>query len=155
MRAIAALVALVVCAGVAAGCGSSSSRLTTSTRASLPSTPVQQIKLARASNRVFSIFPTAPGQKKCGIPEGGVHFGPLPGVCVTSIQHPIGAGRVAIVSFTEKWPFPSCPRGADCIALSGTRHHVWRVLVAEPPTATKIRVVGTSERGSVAPQYYK
>ncbi|HLX33320.1 MAG TPA: hypothetical protein VKR79_11240 [Gaiellaceae bacterium] len=117
---------------------------------------VHQIALARASNRLFAIFPAQPGEKRCGIPEGGVHFRPLPGTCTTSIHAAATHEPALLVTFTEKWQFPPCPRGEYC-AFSRTAHHTWQVIEGEPiVTATaRLRIVATRQSGATAPQYYK
>jgi len=150
MRAAVAALVLTVGAGATAGCAGS--RLISA--APPPPTRAQQIELARGSNRLFSIFPAKPGQKKCGIPEGGVHFKPLPGFCATSIEPGNGKTRPTIVSFTEKWLDPPCPPGRWCV-LETWRHHTWRVSETNITSIARVQVGATFESGAAAPQYYK
>jgi hypothetical protein len=124
------------------------SRPETTGPVSLESPRAQQISLARASNRLFSIFPGRPRTKKCGIPEGGAHFKPLPGRCETSIRFAATHEPALIVSFTETWR-TSMPSRAV--------HHTWQVIEGEPlvTTGARLRILATRERGATAPQYYK
>jgi hypothetical protein len=163
MRALAAAVAVGAGLLLASGCAGSGPKPTahyttppeTTARVSLESPRVQQIALARASNRLFSIFPAGPGKKRCGIPEGGVHFKPLRGTCTTSIHAAPTHEPALIVSFRESWRF-RCPREDDCLNAPRLQH-TWRVIEGEPMvTATaRLRIVATRQSGATAPQYYK
>jgi hypothetical protein len=151
MRVLAGTVVAIAGVILAAGCGSTGTAAprTTSAGPSRPATRAQQIARARASNDLLSIFPTKTGTKRCGIPEGGVHFGPLPGTCTTRVRYPVNHGPEQIlVSFTEGW----CPRGDDCVVA--TQRHTWTVAEIQWPGA-KLRVYTPRQRGSTAPQYYK
>jgi hypothetical protein len=148
--------ALVIAASGCAGSGAGPTTTTTTTTKPQPSREsrrVEPIALARASNALFSIFPAKPGKKKCGIPEGGIHFEPMRGTCTTSVEithgRDITHGRepVLAVTFTERWRF-RCPRTDDCVAAP-VLHHSWQVI------ERRRRVVATRMSGSVAPQYYK
>jgi hypothetical protein len=162
MRALPAAAAVVSGVLLASGCAGSgpkpSTQYTTPPETtaglSLESPRVQQIALARRSNRLFAIFPAQPGEKKCGIPEGGVHFKPLRGTCATSIRSAATHEPALIVAFVEEWRF-SCPRGGDC--LDATQRHTWEVVEGEPvgTPSSHLRILATRERGATAPQYYK
>jgi len=153
MRGVTALIAVIAVA--VAGCGSSGSP-TTRAGVSLASPQDQQIALARDSNRIFSIFPAKPGETECGIPEGGVHFKPLPGLCATSIDSGQTLEPSLIVTFTERWIDPPCPRGTHCYARIW-HHHTWHVIETEPivTTTSRLLVGPTVQSGATAPQYYK
>jgi len=110
--------------------------------------PARQIAVARRSNNLFAIFPARPGTKRCGIPEGGVHFKPLAGRCTTSVHTSPTYTPGAAVTFIETWKFP-CRRIDDCVN-GRTYRHVWQVIL-DP----RLRVVETPQSGSTAPQYYK
>jgi len=157
---------IIAIAGITlAGCGSARTA-TTAVRppVSPGSSRAQQIALARASNDLFSIFPTEPGSKKCGIPTGGGLRGGkidrLAGMCTTSTHRDDSHGGALVVTFTEMWNVPGapCPPGAHCPAvLYSPHHHTWKVIESQSATAptSRPRVVGTRERGSTAPQYYR
>lgn len=167
MRALAAAIAagagLLLASGCAGSGTSTGPRLTahyttppeTTARLSIESPRVQQIALARASNRLFSIFPARPGKERCGIPEGGVHFKPLPGTCMTSIHAAPTHEPALIVTFSESWRF-RCPRKGDCVAAPRLQH-TWRVIEGEPivTASSRLRIIATRQSGATAPQYYK
>lgn len=163
MRAIAAAVA-VSAGSIVAGCAVSGPKPaahyttapeTTSSGVSLDSPRVEQIRLARASNRLFSIFPAEPGRKTCGIPEGGAHFKPLRGTCLTSIHSAKSHEPTLIVTFIERWD-NGCPQTSDAGPCAPAMHR-WQVIEAEPvvTTTARLRVVATRSSGATAPQYYK
>ena len=162
MRAIAAAFVVLVAAGCAGSGPKPTAHYTTPPETtagiSLQSPRVQQIALARASNpQVFAIFPKAPGRRKCGIPEGGLHKKPLllPGVCETSIHSAPTHEPALVVTFTEKWQSPPCPRGSDC--LNHIVQSSWHIIEGEPlvtPTA-RLHVLATRTSGVPPPQSYK
>jgi hypothetical protein len=161
MRALAPTVAVGAGLLLAAGCAGSrptthyTTPPETTAGLSIESPRVRQIALARASNRLFAIFPARPGTKRCGIPEGGVHFKPLPEICMTSIHAAPTHEPALIVTFTERWR-DGCPQSSDAGPCSPARH-TWRVIEGEPmvTTTTRLRIVATREDGATAPQYYK
>ena len=167
MRASAAAIVAGAAVLVASGCAGSGPRLTahyttppeTTAGLSLESPRVQQIRLARASNpRIFSIFPAVPGRKTCGIPAGGAHRKPLllPATCETSIRSAATHEPALVVTFTERWRFPPCPRGADCLNRL-LLHSTWQVVERVPmvTTTSGLRVIATRTSGATPPQYWK
>jgi hypothetical protein len=160
MHVLAGTVVAIASAILATGCGSSGTAPTTThSGVTLASPRAQQVALALASNRLFSIFPARPGAKSCEIPEGGVHvhFKPLTGTCFTRIRHGRTLEPTLVVSFTEFWTVgPPCQPGEAC-ALIRSYQHTWRVIEAESMVAgvPRLRIAAIRQRGSTAPQYYK
>jgi hypothetical protein len=159
VRALVVLTALTVLA--VAGCGGSHKKLVhvrVGAGAARSAFLVRALQVARASNRELSIFPATFGRRKCSIPRalGGVHAGvePLRGTCRTGFQYTGDDGKPrTIVTFTERWAWPPCQRGEDCVAGGHHRRHSWMVTVERPATATrKPVVVATRETGAPAPQ---
>jgi hypothetical protein len=163
MRIAAGTVVAIAGVVLAAGCGSSrpaaittTTTTTSSSGVSFASPRVQQIALARNSNALFRIFPAKAGSTNCEIPEGGVHFKPLRGTCVTSIRPAQSREPELIVSFTETWPMPKCGRGLYCPVFP-TPRHTWLVRETEPivTAGARLRVWPSEQSGTIAPQYYK
>jgi hypothetical protein len=121
----------------------------------LPTAPIrEEVRIARASNpRLFSIFPTAPGEERCVIPNRTSPPHDFRGVCRTSVRPRRTMEPSWSVTFTESWG-PSCPPGADCPASQLTRHHTWQVVEGETivKPGTKPRVYATRSRGATPPQ---
>lgn len=114
-----------------------------------------EVKAARASDHVFAIFPSAPGQRKCQIPfEGGLQTAKrvFPGTCQTRVR----PGLPATVVFSERWR--PCLKGQDCVAGIGLRHHSWLLTMGPLTTADhhykKPAVKSSHERGDQPPQGY-
>jgi hypothetical protein len=139
---LAQIALLAVVAAAAVGCAGSQRRPQVTGKTGPPLVPLSQVRVeiraARASNsRVFSIFPTLPGTKRCAIPAiAGLRELMLRGTCRTSVAHPATHGRYreAFVSFREEW---------------GRRHTTWTVIVQQPAE----KVVTTQVTGAPAPQY--
>lgn len=116
----------------------------------------EEVRVARASNRLFSIFPAVPGSERCAIPHNTRPAQDFRGICRTSVRSRRTMEPSWSVTFTERWG-PSCPPGADCPVVQLTRHHTWQVIEGETivKPRTKPRVYATRSRGDNAPQYYK
>src|SRR5690242_14982870 len=141
MRAAAVLTALAVLA--VSGCGGSHRKLgqvSGGAGAARSALLARALQAARASNRELSIFPATFGQRRCSIPQalGGVHarVEPLRGSCRTSFRNTSDAGTPkTIVTFTERWLWPPCGPGEDCVVGGHRRRHSWLVTVERPATA--------------------
>jgi hypothetical protein len=117
----------------------------------------EEVRVARASNpHLFSIFPTVPGKRRCAIPDGALGAKPIPGTCQTSVRSRQTHEPSVAVTFTERWLWPPCSPGEDCIAAH-TRHHTWQVIEGEAlaTPGAKFHVYATRSRGATAPQLYK
>src|SRR6266566_3625615 len=106
MHRVSCLVALVLCGWLATGCASSHKKALQGGMYGAGGARIgihDQVTAARASDGVFSIFPAAPGKRKCQIPlEGGAistSRRAFLGVCRTSVR----PGPPAIVVFSERW----------------------------------------------------
>jgi hypothetical protein len=158
MRALAVLTALAVLA--VSGCDGSHKKLVQvrgGAAAARSAFLARALQIARASNSELSIFPAFPGRRKCSIPRppGGVHARVKPrGTCRTSFRNTIDAGKQRmIVTFTERWLWPPCQPGEDCVVGGHHRRHSWMVTVKRPETPTQQpAVVATHETGAPAPQ---
>jgi|GEM_PF-2479195 hypothetical protein len=162
MRVVATTVAAIASVLVASGCGSSGKKATEPTNSfgGGPAAAIiarnHEVQVARSSNRLFSIFPAVPGKRQCSIPDGAPGAKPFRGTCQTSV-HPARTHEPAvIVTFTERWRWPPCPRKGDCIAARNLRH-TWHVIEGEPivKPGARLRVLATRSNGATAPQYYK
>jgi hypothetical protein len=115
----------------------------------------EEAQLARASNRVFSIFPAAPGKQACVIPDGSPTRKAISGRCTTTV-HPNDRTHEpeAIVTFTETWPSSRpCPVMTACLG-----RHTWKVIegtTAFAKPGAKLRLLATRSSGMRAPQDYK
>lgn len=114
----------------------------------------EDVKIARSSNpRLFSIFPKAPGERLCAIPDIAPRPRAFAGVCQTNVRPRPTHEPSVIVTFTESWS-PKCPAGAYCPTSWRTRHHTWQVVegrtILKP--GTKPHVYATHSRGARAPQ---
>jgi hypothetical protein len=113
----------------------------------------EEVRVARASNRLFSIFSAVPGKEICAIPHNTRRAQDYRGICQTSV-HPRPTMEPSVsVTFTENWG-PSCPPGADCPAVQLTRHHTWQVIEGET-SGPPLRIYVTRSSGATAPQDYK
>ena len=114
----------------------------------------EEVRVARASNRFFSIFPTVPGTAGCAIPDGAIGTNPIPGTCETIIRARRTMEPSWSVTFTETWP--PCLSGY-CPPPYRWRHHTWRVIEGETivKPGTKPHVYAIHSRGATAPQDYK
>lgn len=163
MRRTIYVFGLVLCACLAAGCGSSHKKMQQVTgslggaRIALAVRMAEDadVQAARASDRVFAIFPSTPGKRKCLIPyEGGVHTvkSVFRAVCRTVVR----PGPPTVVVFSERWM--PCMKGQDCVAGMRMRRHSW-LLTMGPLTMPsgnanpKAPVIESSlERGDQPPQ---
>jgi hypothetical protein len=158
MRALAVLTALAVL--VVSGCGGSHKKvvqLRVGAGAARSAFLARALQVARASNSELSIFPAASGHRKCSIPRalGGVHarVHPLRGTCRTSFRNTSDAGKPkTIVTFTERWLWPPCRPGEDCVTGGHRRRHSWLVTVERAAATQKPAVVAAHETGASAPQ---
>jgi hypothetical protein len=114
----------------------------------------EEVRVARASNRLFSIFPTAPDTARCAIPDGANGTKPIPGTCETIIRARRTMEPSWSVTFTETWP--PCLSGY-CPPPYRWRHHTWSVIGGETivKPGTKPHVYAIHSRGATAPQDYK
>ncbi len=114
----------------------------------------EDVRVARASNRLFSIFPTVPSTARCAIPDGAIGTKPIPGTCETTIRARRTMEPSWSVTFTETWP--PCLSGY-CPPPYRWRHHTWRVIEGETivKPGTKPHVYAIHSRGATAPQDYK
>lgn len=115
----------------------------------------EEVRVARASSRYFSIFPAVPGKRPCAIPDGAFGTKPFQGICQTSV-HPRRTMEPSVsVTFTESW-WPHCPPMVAC-SLRALRHHTWQVIEGETiiKPGTKLHVYATRSRGATPPQLYK
>jgi hypothetical protein len=164
MRATRTAAAAIAGALALSGCAGSRPKQTTHPTTTLPTTTsqvslasprTQQIRLARASNQLFSIFPATPGTTTCLIPAGGLTARHLHGTCQTTIHPDRHKHEPAIiVTFTESWVRPvQCPPGAECVDLP--LHHAWTIIEGEPivTTGASLHVVATHSSGAPAPQF--
>jgi hypothetical protein len=163
MHRIIPLFALVLCAFLVAGCGGSHKKALQPVMVGAGAARIAQlveVKAARASDHVFAIFPSSPGQRKCLLPwEGGVQTVKLVfrGVCRTSVR----PGPPAVVVFTERWHAgPPCKAGTECVPGGQwpLRRHSW-LLTMRPLTMQpgghhykKPAVESSRERGNQPPQ---
>jgi hypothetical protein len=115
----------------------------------------EEVRIARASNRLFSIFPAAPGTERCVIAHNTVPAQGFRGICQTRVHARRTMEPSWSVTFTESW-WPHCPPMAAC-SPRALRHHTWHVVEGETivKPGTKPRVYATHSRGATAPQFYK
>ena len=148
MRAVVAAVVGIASVLVISGCGGSGPTV------SLSSPLAEQVELARASNDLFSIFPAAPGTKRCGIPDSA-STKTLHGTCESSIAGAATQEPALIVTFTETWNSPPCLPSA-CTGRE-VKQHSWKVIEAEPVVTkgANLRVAATHSSGAAAPQNSK
>lgn len=164
MRAVAVAVTVIASVLVASGCASSGKKPTRSARKTAlgpaglgtPATRIDYVRVARASNRRFFIFPALPGKRHCAIPYGAFGTKAIPGNCQTSVHRRQTEEPSVAVTFTEKWLAPPCMAGY-CPPPSQTRHHSWRIIEGETivEAGAKPHVYATRESGSTAPQDYR
>jgi hypothetical protein len=116
----------------------------------------EEVRVARASNRLFSIFPTVPGTGRCAIPDGAIGTKPIPGTCATDIHARRTMEPSWSVTFTETWLASPCLSGY-CPPPFRWRHHTWRVIEGETivKPGTKPHVYAIHSRGATAPQDHK
>jgi hypothetical protein len=111
----------------------------------------KEVRVARSSNRLFSIFPKVPGERLCLIPLGGTRRR-FVGICRTSVRSRPTHEPSVSVRFTESW-WPHCPPLTAC-SPRALRHHTWRVIegatIVTP--GAKLHVYATRSRGARAPQ---
>jgi len=155
--------AAVICSVlVAAGCGGSGGKQTAHYTTTPPTTCVgcldlsptrMEIRLARSSSPLFSIFPASPGERRCVIPAGGLAATHLRGWCRTSVRHIGTHDRGVVVSFTEAWvPESRCPPGDHCPAVVAL-HHTWSIVERDPWPGAPLRIVARRQSGNApAPQ---
>jgi hypothetical protein len=169
MRAVAASVAVIVSVLVASGCASSGKKPTTSVRSTAlgPAgtgtlSRNHALRVARASNPAFSIFPAKPGKRHCVIPLSTMALrAAYRGTCQTSVRRYQPAQMPAVmVTFTERWQLPECAPDLDVACPHPWRRHIWQVIEGEPlvklnagPGPPARRVIRSS--GATAPQDYK
>jgi hypothetical protein len=115
----------------------------------------EEVRIARASNRLFSIFPTVPGPERCVIPHNTLRAQGFRGICQTSVHARRTMEPSWSVTFTESW-WAHCPPMVAC-SPRALRHHTWQVVEGETivKPGTKPQVYATHSRGATAPQYYK
>lgn len=115
----------------------------------------EEVKVARGSNRLFSIFPRVPGSRVCLIPDGALGSKAFQGECETRVRPRRTMEPSFSVTFTESW-WLHCPPMAAC-SPRALRHHTWQVIEGETivKPGTKPRVYATHSRGALAPQLYK
>jgi hypothetical protein len=115
----------------------------------------EEVRIARASNRLFSIFPAVPGTRRCLIPHNTLRAQGFSGICQTSIRARRTMEPSWSVTFTESW-WPHCPPMVAC-SPRALRHHTWQVVEGETivKPGTKPHVDAAHSRGATAPQYYK
>lgn len=104
---------------------------------------VVAIGRAHAVNpRLFRIFPSRLGLRRCSIPEGGLQLRRrhIAGSCATRAR----LGVRARVSFTETWP-----RDCRLKPHRRCRFHTWRIVVGRGG-----RILGERNLGDPAPQFY-
>jgi hypothetical protein len=116
----------------------------------------EEVRVARSSNPLFSIFPAVPGERRCAIHNGARPRRPYQGICRTSVHSRPTHEPSVSVSFTEIWGL-SCLRGGYCPASQLARHHTWQVIEGEPVVTqgAKLHVFATDSRGARAPQDYR
>jgi hypothetical protein len=162
MRVVATAVA--VSAGVLAvsGCGGSHAKPAISIRVGAGAGRIarrEEVRIARSSNVLFSIFPSMPGKRKCVIPHGGLpRLGSLRGTCQTSLRPDLHTHEPAwIVSFTERWRRPACAPDLAVACSRPMTSHTWRLIEGMPVIAqgVKPRVVATRSSGAAPPQEWK
>lgn len=119
----------------------------------------QKVAVASSSNRLFSIFPRAPSQRRCVILERRSPRKARPGLCQTSVRRAQTHEPAWIVTFTERWGqaascSPHCrliARGFTHPAASSFRwRHTWRISVGGP----NLRVLGNRSSGAAVPQHH-
>lgn len=115
----------------------------------------EEVQVARASNRLFSIFPEVPGTKGCALPRNTHPGRNFRGICRTSVRSRRTIEPSESVTFTESW-WPHCPQMAACSPRT-LRHHTWQVVEGETVVrlGTKPRVYAIHSRGATAPQQQK
>ena len=115
----------------------------------------EELRVARAYSRYFSIFPKVPGLKNsCSIPDGALGTKPFRGMCQTGVHPVVSHAVVAIVTFTERWgPTSSCPAHGYC-PVPYEHHATWKVSLGSPLPG-KLHVLATSLSGATPPQLYK
>jgi hypothetical protein len=165
MRVVVAAVAVLACVLVASGCASSGKKRTTSVRNTAlgPAgagtlTRSDYVRIARASNRYFSIFPMEPGKTRCAIPERGPSQRSLHGMCETRFRPAmVHSPGVILVTFTERWRSACPPPDLDVACMPRWRRHSWQVTDGTRVATGRagVRVVGTRSSGRTAPQDYK
>jgi len=172
MRAVAASIAVIASAVVASGCASSGKKPTTSVRnsasgpAGAGALTQREIHVARASDRLLSIFPAVPGKRRCSfpeggtriiVPEGGTHITPhgIHGMCSTNIRLRHDYGEPSwVVTFTQRWRRPECAPDLAVYCSHPIANSRWEIVEGETPT-NSIRVLTTRISGATPPQLYK
>jgi hypothetical protein len=164
MRAVAALVAVIVSVLVASGCATGK-RATTNVnhgvaRGCVSCLQQHEVEVARSSNRYFSLFQSAPGKRRCVIPLNTMGSrAAYRGTCRTSVRSNDRTHEPeAIVVFTERWRRPCPPPALIVACLPRWRRHTWRVIEGTTAFAranAKVRVLATRSTGAIAPQDHK
>jgi len=112
----------------------------------------EEVRVARSSDRsLFSIFPKAPGERRCLIPQHGTQRR-FTGICRTSVHSRPTMEPSETVRFTESW-WPHCPPMTAC-SPRALRHHTWQVIEGETivTAGSKPHVFATRSRGAKPPQ---
>jgi hypothetical protein len=154
---------------VVSGCASSGKKPATSVKVLPPANssgvlalnhdvqPARASQVARASNRLFAIFPAVPGKRRCAISEAGPSPRHIPGTCQTTVRlNPVTQAPEWFVTFAERWRIPACAPDLDVACPHPWRLHVWRITeVGSIPTDAKLQVDSIRSSGATAPQDYK
>jgi hypothetical protein len=116
----------------------------------------EEVRVARSSNPgLFSIFPKAPGERRCAIPADAPSRRTYQGICQTNVRPRRTMEPSVSVDFTESW-WPHCPLMAAC-SPRALRHHTWQIIEGEPIVrpGAKLHVYATHSRGATPPQLRK
>jgi hypothetical protein len=116
------------------------------------------VRLARASNRFFSIYPSWPSKRRCAIPHTGLPQQAYRGTCQTRFRPAlVHSPGIMTVAFTEMWRRPECAPDLDVACSHPMARHTWQVIEGTRAATgrAKLQVVATHSRGATAPQEYK
>src|SRR6478672_5063642 len=115
MRPVGTAVVVIAAILVASGCGGSHPKPTVSVRGGAEAGRIAgYVRLARDSNRYFSIFPTWPGKWRCSIPHAGLPPHTYRGTCLTRFRPAlVHSPGLMVVAFTETWRRPECAPDLD------------------------------------------
>lgn len=160
MRALATAVAAIASVLLASGCAGMHTKGTISVSVITTAGGLglqQEVKVARASNRLFSIFPALPGKRHCVILDGALGSKPFRGTCLTSVRHRRTMEPSVRVTFTERWRRPACAPDLAVACAHPLARHTWQVIEGETivTPGSKLRVLATRSSGAIAPQDYK
>jgi hypothetical protein len=130
MRPVGAAVAVIAGILVVSGCGSAHPTPTVRAWVGVGLGPIAaDVRLARASNRIFSIFPTWPSKRRCAIPHTGLLQEAYRGTCQTRFRPAlVHSPGIMIVAFTERWRKPECALDLDIACSHPMAHHTWQVI---------------------------